>query len=186
MSGHSKWANIKHKKAALDNKRGIEFSKISRGIRIAVREGGSGDPNSNQTLRIWLEKAKEINLPKDNITRAIQAGLGQGGVGRLEEVIYEGFDAKGVGLLVVTMTENKNRTTSEVRFAFSRAGGSLGSPGSAKYLFSRDQQGKYHSQVPFPITDETHLASLQELVDNLLELEDVDAVYCTCDQIAQE
>ncbi len=177
MAGHSKWANIKHKKAAEDQKRGKEFSKIARGIRQAVREGGSGDPDSNVSLRLWLDKAKEINLPKDNIKRAIDAGLGKGESGQLLEVIYEGFGPMGVGMLVVCLTDNKNRTTADIRFAFNKAGGSLGSPGSVKYMFTRDEKGNYSCKVPYPLEDESHKQKVQELIDSLLELEDVDSVH---------
>ncbi len=185
MAGHSKWANIKYKKAALDNKRGKEFSKVSRGIRSAVREGGSGDPNTNTTLRIWLDKAKEINLPKDNIHRAIDAGLGKGQEGSLSEVIYEGFDSKGVGIMVVCMTDNKNRTTAEIRFLLSKYGGSLGSPGSVKYMFSRDDSGKYNCTLPFPLQGEDHYNKLQQLLENVLELDDVEQVYSSAEEFSK-
>ncbi len=186
MAGHSKWANIKHKKAAEDQRRGKQFSKISRGIRQAVRESGSGDPETNVSLRLWLEKAKEANLPKDNIKRAIDAGLGKGDSGQLKEVVYEGFGPQGMGIMVVCLTDNKNRTTAEVRYAFNKVEGSLGSPGSVKYMFTRNEKGNYSCKIPIPIQNEGDLKKIQELVDNLLELEDVEAVYCATDQIKIE
>jgi len=187
MAGHSKWANIKHKKAAEDHKRGKEFSKVARGIRTSVREAGSGDPNTNTILRLWLDKAKEINLPKENIKRAIDAGLGKGQEGSLQEVIYEGFDSSGVGIMIICRTDNKNRTTAEIRFALSRAGGSLGSPGSVKYMFQRDNNGKYKCATPFPpIQEEEHKNQLQLLIDSLLELDDVDGVFCSVEELNQE
>lgn len=185
MAGHSKWANIKYKKAAEDHKRGKEFSKVSRGIRSAVREVGSGDPETNTNLRLWLDKAKEINLPKENIKRAIEAGLGKGQEGSLQEVIYEGFDSKGVGIMIVCSTDNKNRTTAEIRFALSRAGGSLGSPGSVKYMFQRNDRESYKCTMPFQIQEEDHKEQLQLLIDSLLELDDVDGVYCSVNELNQ-
>ncbi len=185
MAGHSKWANIKHKKAAEDHKRGKEFSKVSRGIRSAVRETGSGDPDTNINLRLWLDKAKEINLPKENIKRAIEAGLGKGQEGSLQEVVYEGFDSKGIGIMVVCMTDNKNRTTAEIRFVLSRAGGSLGSPGSVKYMFQRDSIGRYQCTISFSTQDQDHHQQLQQLIDSLLELDDVEGVYCSVEELNQ-
>lgn len=186
MAGHSKWANIKHKKAAEDQKRGKQFSKIARGIRQAVREGGSGDPETNASLRIWLDKAKEVNLPKDNIKRAIDAGLGKGDSGQMQEVIYEGFGPQGVGMMVVCLTDNKNRTTAEVRYAFNKMEGSLGSPGSVKYMFSRDERGNYSCKMPIPVQDDDQRQKIQQLVDDLLELEDVESVYCATDDISTQ
>ena len=186
MAGHSKWANIKHKKAAEDQKRGVEFSKVSRGIRGAVREGGSGDPDTNVALRLWLDKAREINMPKDNIRRAIDTGLGKGQGGALQEVVYEGFGPEGVGLIVVCSTENKNRTTADVRFAFSKAEGSLGAPGSVKYMFARTNQGKYECKLPMTIQESQQRQKIVNLIESLLELEDVDAVYCAVPEINQE
>jgi YebC/PmpR family DNA-binding regulatory protein len=176
MSGHSKWANIKHKKAAEDAKRGKVFSKISRNIRGAVREGG-GDLNSNLNLRYWLDKAKEANMPKDNVRRAIDAGLGKGENGALQEVIYEGFDSQGVGLLIVCLTENKNRTTAELRNILSKSGGSLGSPGSVKYMFNRTKEGGYQPKITIPLQGDQQKAKLKTLVENLLELEDIEDVH---------
>lgn len=184
MSGHSKWSNIKNKKAAEDNKRGKIFSKISRNIRSAVREGG-GDPDSNVTLRLYLDKAREANMPKDNIQRAIDAGLGKGENGALQEVIYEGFSDQGVGLLIVCSTDNKNRTTAEVRNILNKAGGSLGSPGSVTYMFSRNEKNQYQVTIPIPVSQD-HKPKLFSLIDDLLELEDVDAVYCSGEGIQEE
>ncbi len=183
MAGHSKWANIKHKKAAEDHRRGKVFSKVARGIRKAVREGGSGDPEPNIGLRVWLDKAKEVNMPKDNIQRAIDAGLGRGEEGALQEVVYEGFGSQGISMLVVCSTDNKNRTTAEVRFAFSRANGSLGSPGSVKYMFKRDKKGHYSCTIPLEPQDDAHRQELVKLIESLLELEDVDDVYCAVPEI---
>jgi YebC/PmpR family DNA-binding regulatory protein len=179
MSGHSKWSNIKNKKAAEDQKKGKIFSKLSRNIRAAVREGG-GDPDSNVSLRLWLDKAREANMPKDNIQRAIDAGLGKGANGSLQEMIYEGFGPGGVGMLIISFTDNKNRTTAEVRNILQRSGGSLGSPGSAKYMFERSDQGKYKPTLALPLDDQQK-KSLTLMVEELLELEDIEAVYCAAE-----
>jgi YebC/PmpR family DNA-binding regulatory protein len=186
MSGHSKWANIKNKKATEDHRRGEVFSKIARGIRKAVREGGSDDPDLNSSLRLWLDRAKEANMPKDNTKRAIEAGLGEGETGSLQEVVYEGFGPQGVGFLVSCSTDNKNRTTAEVRFAFSRAEGSLGSPGSVKYMFSRDEAGEYHCTIPLEAQNEVHQQQLTKLAESLLELEDVENIFCAVSAITAD
>jgi YebC/PmpR family DNA-binding regulatory protein len=129
MSGHSKWNNIKNKKAATDAKKGKVFGYIGRQIRVAVKEGGSGDPNTNPSLRMALEKAREANMPRANVDRAIERGLGKSKGGNvIEEVVYEGYGAGGVGFLVSSVTDNRNRTGAEVRGLFERYGGSLGGP----------------------------------------------------------
>lgn len=181
MSGHSKWSNIKNKKAAEDQKKGKIFSKLSRNIRAAVREAGS-DPDSNVGLRLWLDKARAANMPKDNIKRAIDAGLGKGANGALQEMIYEGFGPGGVGMLIISLTDNKNRTTAEVRNILQRSGGSLGSPGSAKYMFERNDSGKYQPTLTLPI-DDKQKQTLSLIIEELLELEDVEAVYCAAEGI---
>lgn len=186
MAGHSKWSNIKHKKAAEDRKRGKIFSRLARNIRAAVREGGSGDPDTNANLRVWLDKAREANLPKDNIQRAIDAGLGKGANGPMQEVIYEGFGPQGVGMLIVTVTDNKNRTTAEVRNLLNKAEGSLGSPGSVKYMFTRNQDNQFECTLPLEVQNEKHLKQIQTLVSNLLELEDVEKVCCALNDFAMD
>jgi YebC/PmpR family DNA-binding regulatory protein len=137
MSGHSKWASIKHKKAVVDSRRGAAFSKLSRAITVAARDGG-GDPAANATLETAIRKAKEASMPKDNIERAIAKGAGGGTeADNIESVLYEGYGPGGVALLVETLTENRNRTGAEVRHAFSKNGGNLGEPGSVAYLFDK-------------------------------------------------
>ena len=136
MSGHSKWANIKHKKNAMDVKRGVIFTKLAREIAVASRQGSSGDPINNHRLRLAIEKAKQANIPQDNIARAINKGLGTSTDGNaLEEAIYEGYGPGGAAILVQTVTDNRNRTSAEVRTVFTRAGGSLGGAGSVAWLF---------------------------------------------------
>jgi YebC/PmpR family DNA-binding regulatory protein len=137
MSGHSKWASIKHKKAIVDSRRGAQFSKLARAITVAARDGG-GDPDANATLENAVRKAKEASMPKDNIERAIAKGTGEGGeVDAIETVVYEGYGPGGVAVLVEALTDNRNRTGADVRHAFSKHGGSLGEPGSVAYLFDK-------------------------------------------------
>ncbi|HLL92776.1 MAG TPA: YebC/PmpR family DNA-binding transcriptional regulator [Solirubrobacteraceae bacterium] len=137
MSGHSKWASIKHKKAIVDSRRGAHFSKLTRAITVAARDGG-GDPAGNPALDLAMRKAKEASMPKDNIERAIAKGTGEGGeADAIEAVLYEGYGPGGVAILVETLTENRNRTSADVRHIFSKNGGSLGEPGSVAYLFDK-------------------------------------------------
>jgi YebC/PmpR family DNA-binding regulatory protein len=138
MSGHSKWASIKHKKAIVDSRRGQQFTKLTRAITVAARDGG-GDPVGNPALELAIRKAKEASMPKDNIERAIAKGTGADadGEGALETVLYEGYGPGGVALLVEAVTDNRNRTGADVRHAFSKHGGSLGEPGSVAYLFDK-------------------------------------------------
>jgi len=137
MSGHSKWSSIKHKKAIVDSRRGAQFSKLTRAITVAAREGG-GDPDANATLENAVRKAKEASMPKDNIERAIAKGTGEGGeADAIESVLYEGYGPGGVAILVEALTENRNRTSADVRHAFAKNAGNLGEPGSVAYLFEK-------------------------------------------------
>ncbi len=136
MAGHSKWANIKHRKAAQDAKRGKIFTKLIREITVAARVGG-GDADANPRLRSALDKALGANMTKDTIERAIQRGTGEGEGAAIEEVTYEGYGTNGVAILVECATDNKNRTVAEVRHAFTKAGGNLGTDGSVAYLFNK-------------------------------------------------
>jgi YebC/PmpR family DNA-binding regulatory protein len=136
MSGHSKWATIKRKKGALDAKRGKIFTKIIREIATAARLGG-GDPAGNPRLRLVIEKARAVNMPKDNIERAIKKGTGGEEGSSFEQVTYEGFGPGGVAVLVEALTDNRNRTVGEVRHAFTKYGGNLGQSGSVSHLFAR-------------------------------------------------
>src|SRR5580700_5363718 len=139
MSGHSKWAGIKHKKAIVDARRGAHFTKLARAITVAAREGG-GDPDSNATLANAVQKAKDASMPKDNIERAIAKGTGAGAdADAIETVIYEGYGPGGVALLIEAYTDNRNRTGADVRHLLTKNGGNLGEPGSVSYLF--DKQG---------------------------------------------
>jgi YebC/PmpR family DNA-binding regulatory protein len=136
MAGHSKWANIQHRKNAQDAKRGKVFTRLVREVATAARVGG-GDPDSNPRLRLALEKANAANVPKDNVERAIKRATGDAEGQSFEEVTYEGYGHGGVAVLVECMTDNRNRTVAEVRHAFSKHGGNLGADGSVSYLFNR-------------------------------------------------
>src|ERR1041385_4685457 len=137
MAGHSKWAGIKHKKAVVDARRGKLFTKLARAITVAAKEGG-GDVEGNPALALAVQKAKDASMPKDNIERAIAKGTGEGAdADALEAVMYEGYGPGGVAILVEALTDNSNRTGSEIRHAFNKAGGNLGEPGSVAYLFDK-------------------------------------------------
>ena len=135
MAGHSKLANIKHRKARQDASRGKVWTKVIREITVAAK--GGPDPDDNPRLRLALDKANAANMPKDNIKRAIEKGSGTGETGALEEIIFEGYGPGGVAILVETMSDNRNRTVSDVRHAFSKFGGNLGTDGSVSYLFNK-------------------------------------------------
>jgi YebC/PmpR family DNA-binding regulatory protein len=134
MSGHSKWAQIKRSKGAADAKRGVLFSKLSKRISIAVKEGGSGDPKQNMKLANAIDKAKEASMPNDNIERAIKKGLGEGGPA-IEEVTYEGYGPFGTAFLIEAATDNKNRTVNNIKHVLTKHGGNLGGPGSVAWQF---------------------------------------------------
>ncbi len=136
MSGHSKWSTIKRQKGIADIKRGQSFTKVAKGITLAVKLGGSGDPGTNPRLRLALEQAKSVNMPKDNIERAIEKGLGKGKEA-FEEVIYEGFGPGRVAFYVEGATDNKLRTNQEIKNIFERSGGGLGGSGSVAYMFDK-------------------------------------------------
>jgi len=137
MSGHSKWASIKHKKAATDAKRGKLFTKLARAITVAAREGG-GDPEANATLATAVQKARDQSMPKDNIQRAIDRGTGEGSDGvAIERILYEGYGPGGVAILVEALSDNRNRTGAEIRHAFDRHGGGLGEPNSVAWNFEK-------------------------------------------------
>lgn len=136
MSGHNKWSSIKHKKAATDAKKGKVFSKLAREIMVAVKQGG-GDPAGNITLKAVIQKARSVNMPVDNIDRAIKKGTGELESEALEEVSYEGYAAGGVGVIVECVTDNRNRSTAEVKHAFNKFGASLAGQGAVCRTFDR-------------------------------------------------
>jgi YebC/PmpR family DNA-binding regulatory protein len=135
MSGHSKWSTIKRKKGALDSKKAKIFSRISKEITVAIKEGGNADPESNPRLRLAIQNAKGVNMPKDNIARAISRA--DKDASSFDEVTFEGYAASGVAVFVECLTDNHNRTISSIRAAFSKSGGSLGTNGSLSFLFDR-------------------------------------------------
>jgi len=137
MSGHSKWSSIKHKKGAADAKRGKLFSKLARAIAVAARDGG-GDTDGNPALATAVQKAREASMPKDKIQKAIDTGTGAGSEGAaIERVLYEGYGPAGVAVLVEALTDNRNRASAEIRFAFTKHGGNLGEPGSVAWIFEK-------------------------------------------------
>src|SRR5947209_10769066 len=137
MSGHSKWHTIKHKKGALDAKRGKIFTKMIKEITVATKTGGSGDPDSNARLRKAISDAKAQNMPNDTIDRAIKRGMGEGEGANYDEVIYEGYGPNGVAVMVQAVTDNRNRTVAEIRHIFSKNGGNLGESGSVGWMFDK-------------------------------------------------
>jgi len=136
MAGHSKWANIQHRKGRVDAQRGKLWSKLSKAIIIAAKSGG-GDPSANLKLRKAIDDAKAVSMPKDNIQRAIKRGTGELDGGDLEEIVYEGYGPGGVAVMAEALTDNRNRTTPEMRSLFSKAGGEIGKTGCVSYLFER-------------------------------------------------
>src|SRR5437870_5713839 len=154
MSGHSKWATIKHKKAALDAKRGKSFTRIIKEIMIAARSGG--DPDGNPRLRSAILLAKAASMPSDNIKRAIMRGTGELEGGQIDEIMYEGYGPGGAAVLVNVATDNKNRTVSEIRHMFSKNGGNLGEQGSVAWMFERKSQ----IAIPIEKSSEDQLMSI--------------------------
>jgi YebC/PmpR family DNA-binding regulatory protein len=158
MAGHSKWASIKHRKKAVDAKRGQLFTKLSRAITVAAREGG-GDPDGNPALALAVQKARDASMPKDNIERAIARGTGaDSDADAYETVVYEGYGPGGVAIMVEALTDNRNRTSSEIRHLFTRAGGSLGEPGSVAWTFEKKGElvvagGRYSEDDLLPAID---------------------------------
>lgn len=136
MAGHSHWASIKHKKGAVDAKKGKMFSKVSSMITVAVRRGG-GDPDMNPRLQLAISKARAVNMPKENIERAVQKGTGGGAASELFECLYEGYGPHGIALLVEILTDNKNRTAPEIRKIFERFGGNMGESGCVSWMFEK-------------------------------------------------
>ncbi|ACJ29097.1 Conserved hypothetical protein [Shewanella piezotolerans WP3] len=167
MAGHSKWDNIKHRKAAQDAKRGKLFTKFIRELTVAAREGGS-DPDSNPRLRAAIDKSLSNNMTRDTVERAIKRGAGELDGQVLETIIYEGYGPGGTAVLVETMTDNKNRTVSGVRNAFSKSGGNLGTDGSVAYLFDKKGIISYQNADEDTVMD----AALEAGADDVVAHED--------------
>ncbi|MDP6605040.1 MAG: YebC/PmpR family DNA-binding transcriptional regulator [Dehalococcoidia bacterium] len=183
MSGHSKWSSIKHKKAATDAKRGQLFTKLAREVAMAAREGG-GDPDMNSRLRLAIQRAKDSNMPNDNIDRAVQRGAGGGGGEALSEITYEGYGPGGTAVLVEAVTDNKNRTVAEVRNVFTRAGGNLAEAGAVAWQF--ETRGVIAVDAEPQDVDEVQLAAIEagaldvsaddDVVEVITERETLEAV----------
>lgn len=181
MSGHSKWATIKHKKGAADAKRGKLFSKLAKEIMILAKQGG-GDPNSNAALRNMLQKAKSINMPNDNVDRAIKKGTGEGGTVNFDEITYEGYAAGGVGLIVKVLTDNKNRAAAEIGNIFKKNGSEFGKLGSVSRNFER------RGQIIIPVEnleeDKAMEIALNSGADDLVNNESSYEIVCQSDTFA--
>jgi YebC/PmpR family DNA-binding regulatory protein len=168
MSGHSKWSTIKRAKGAADAKRGALFTKLARNISLAAKEGGSGDPDMNFRLRIAIDQARSNNMPQDSIARAVRRGTGEGGEGMvdLSEVTYEGYGPSGGAILVQALTDNRNRTASEIRSAFNKGGGNLGDAGCVAWNF--DTRGVITLEIDDEgVAEELSLAAIDAEADDV-------------------
>lgn len=166
MSGHSKWSTIKHQKAIEDNKRGAVFTKIAKKIHIAVKKGGSGDILGNPFLRACVDEARSVNMPMENIKRAVDKGLGVGGENTAEEVVYEAYSRDGVGIMITAVTDNRNRTAAEISSVLSKHEAKLGGPGSVTYM-------KSILPIPTVSLDEASKERVEGLLAVLSDLDDV-------------
>src|SRR6266571_4212533 len=188
VSGHSKWSSIKHKKGAADAKRGKLFSKLSRAIIVAAKEGG-GDPSGNLALQNAIEKARSYSMPKDNIDRAIAKGSGaDAAASAFETVVYEGYGPSGVAVIVEALTDNRNRTASDVRHTFAKNDGNLGGSGAVSWLFERRGivlvDAAELTMVPkttVEVADENDAKKVLRLIDQLEDNDDVQDVYANFD-----
>jgi YebC/PmpR family DNA-binding regulatory protein len=169
MAGHSKWANIQHRKKAQDTKRGKLFTRFIKEVTIAVKQGGGPDPAGNARLRLALEKAVQGNVPKDTITRAVKRASGEGDGSDIEEIRYEGYGPGGVAVMVECVTDNRNRTVGEVRHAFSKCGGNLGTDGSVAYMFNKVGQFSYPADIN---EDQLMEAALEAGADDVVANDD--------------
>jgi YebC/PmpR family DNA-binding regulatory protein len=193
MAGHSKWAGIKHKKAIVDARRGKLFTKLARAITVAAKEGG-GDPEGNPALALAVQKAKDASMPKDNIERAIAKGTGEGtDAEALETVVYEGYGPGGVAIMIEALTDNRNRTGSEVRHIFGKHGGNLGEPGSVAYLFDKTgvivvDADRYTEDDLMPAIDAgaTDIALDDDVFEVLADPSDLSAVRAALDEAGVE
>lgn len=176
MAGHSKWANIQHRKGRVDAQRGKIWSKLSKGIIVAAK-GGGGDPNTNFRLRKAIDDAKAVSMPKDNIARAIKRGTGELAGGDLEEILYEGYGPGGVAVMCETLTDNRNRTGPELRSIFSKLGGEIGKSGCVSYLFERKGLFVFDAQA---VDEETVMEVALENGGDDVESTDDGKLQVTC------
>jgi YebC/PmpR family DNA-binding regulatory protein len=190
MAGHSKWANIQHRKGAQDKKRGKLFTKLIREITVAARAGG-GDPDANPRLRLAIDKAKAQSMPKDNIERAVKRGSGELDGSDYEEILYEGYGPGGVAVMVECLTDNRNRTVADVRHAFTKFGGNLGADGSVAYLFNKVGLVSYAKGIDEDVLMEAAIdAGAEDVVSNedgsvdvLTEPSEFEALKATLDTL---
>jgi YebC/PmpR family DNA-binding regulatory protein len=176
MSGHSKWSQIKRQKGAADVKRGVVFTKVTKEIMLAAKEGG-GDPDANFRLRLAMDRARAVNMPRDNIQRAIDRATGGGEGAALESIVYEGYAPGGVSVMIEAATDNRNRTVSEIRAAFTRGGGKLGESGSVQWLF--EQKGVIEIDTKGKDTDAIQLAAIDAGAEDVNVEPGLATVYTT-------
>lgn len=183
MSGHSKWSQIKRQKAKTDIKKGLTFTKLANAIVIAVKQGGGiTDPSQNFRLRLAVDSARSLNMPKENIERAIQKAIGKE-AGSMEEVIYEGFAPGGAAVIVEAVTDNAQRTTSEIKNLFNKSGGSFGQPGSVSYQFS--QLGRIKVDKNGKSFDEIFEAGVESGAEDVEELDGQVLIYTSVSSLAR-
>ena len=176
MSGHSKWSQIKRQKGAADVKRGVVFTKMTKEIMLAAKEGG-GDPDANFRLRLAMDRARAVNMPRDNIQRAIDRATGGGEGAALESIVYEGYAPGGVSVMIEAATDNRNRTVSEIRAAFTRGGGKLGESGSVQWLF--EQKGVIEIDTKGKDPDAIQLAAIDAGAEDVEVEPGLATVYTT-------
>lgn len=184
MSGHSKWANIKRKKEATDSKKANIFSKLGKEITVAVKMGGSADPNINRKLKDVIAKAKSQNMPNDNINRCIQKAAGDANANSYEEITYEGFGPCGVSVIVEAMTDNKNRAAADIRCIFTKSGGSMGQSGSVGYMF--DKKGYILIEKDTTVDeDELMLEVLEKGAEDFVPDEEYIEIFCSPEDFSE-
>ena len=185
MSGHSKWHNIQKTKGAQDAKRSATFTKIAKEMIVAVKTGGSGDPANNSRLATVIAKARAANMPNDNIKRTIDRALGAGNTDSYESVTYEGYGPSGVAIIVDALTDNKNRTAANVRSAFTKGGGNVGTPGSVSYMFDKKGQIIIDKEECEMDADDLMMLALDAGAEDFSEEEDSYEVYTDPDSFSQ-
>ncbi|HEX3044892.1 MAG TPA: YebC/PmpR family DNA-binding transcriptional regulator [Bacillota bacterium] len=183
MSGHSKWATIRRKKEVTDSKRANAFTKITREIIVAAKAGGSGDPDHNFRLRLAVLKAKEVNMPNDNIQRAIKRGVGETESDHYEEVYYEGYGAGGVAVMVQALTDNRNRTAGDMRFIFSRNYGNLGEAGCVGWMFASKGVISVDAEQAKKTEDEMFELAIEAGAEDLKTVEETFEIYTEPSQL---
>jgi YebC/PmpR family DNA-binding regulatory protein len=183
MSGHSKWSTIKHKKAAVDAKRGKVFTRIAKEITIAAREGG-GDPETNNRLRLVVAKAKAANMPKDNIERAIKRGTGELEGAEYIEAVYEGYAPHGVGVLVEVVTDNRNRAVADIRHVLNKYGGSMAEAGAVAWQFTRKGFMTIEGDLAQDAQDELFMVAVDAGADDVQFLDGVTEIYTDLESFA--